>query len=465
MDSALLHGKEININSEFIMHFRIGKNQSEIKEILENKYRDFAKKSAFRCICCGSIVNLIMPLQKKFHFRHKDNESCTYSDNYDKYTAQVKKYEQGKHDIGKTLIRTYLQGQLNPLHIPVIEGYRYRSKLSIVPDLIVEFPSGVKWALDFLTGLRNNKSYTEHISNRRMIYEEHGFKSYFFIDTSWLAINEITPYTTLIEAEEQLLMNSSTDKEWKLFLNKFQPEEKEYIQNQKLISNFNVRSIAYFDINNRECTILRLIKKKYSDSDYYIVHKPTIISMEEALSVNLKYEALSLLNLNEEIAMNDFKEIILEKYHLYLASEEETRRAVNRSREGNEKAVEMNSLSTFIPPSKGSPNEIAKAYMLHNMGIKVTPEYLNKKEKELKRKRELLLNKSVVYESYIQPISGWKEIVLDNFFSFHFEQIDFNELRDLVINSEVDLISEDPKKVEYAISMYIDVIKKEIKLQ
>lgn len=34
-----------------------------------------------------------------------------------------------------------------------------------------------------------------------------------------------------------------------------------------------------------------------------------------------------------------------------------------------------------------------------------------------------------------------------------------------MIDSDVDLKSEDPKKVEYAISMYIDVIKKEIRLQ
>lgn len=155
MDAALLHGEEVNVMYELISHLQEGKSQLEVKVLLEDKYRNFSKKNAFKCLCCNSIVEIGLPRENRFYFRHQDKKDCSYSENYKTYTEQESKYERvAHHDLGKTLIRTFLEGQLKPMHIPVIDGYKYKSQLSIVPDLIIELPNGTKWALDFLTGIK-----------------------------------------------------------------------------------------------------------------------------------------------------------------------------------------------------------------------------------------------------------------------------------------------------------------------
>ncbi|MBB3908747.1 hypothetical protein [Anoxybacteroides rupiense] len=120
MESAWFHGQLVNICYEFHRLSTNGLDKKQIIQQLNHDYRLFSKKEAFTCVCCGKPVEMVLPLDRSVHFRHKDGSECSYSENYRKYKKQKEKYENIKrHELGKTILRTLLEGQLKPYGITV----------------------------------------------------------------------------------------------------------------------------------------------------------------------------------------------------------------------------------------------------------------------------------------------------------------------------------------------------------
>lgn len=124
---------------------------NEIVKSLERRYRVHSDKKVFTCICCKQPVSMVLR-KDKFHFKHI-GEGCPSSENYSHYTKQIKGEEnEQSHRLGKTMIRTYLEGQLKIHGINVQEGYSYRKTIKIIPDILLYFPNGDIWVVDYITG-------------------------------------------------------------------------------------------------------------------------------------------------------------------------------------------------------------------------------------------------------------------------------------------------------------------------
>lgn len=154
---------------------------NQIVKTLESKYRIHSDKKTFTCICCEQPVSMVLR-QDKFHFQHL-GEGCPSSENYGRYTKQIKEEEdEHPHRLGKTILRTYLEGQLKIHHVELQEGYSYRKSLKIIPDLLIYFPNGDIWVVDYITGKKQVEAYNSFIKKRKEVYENEGFKYFFFID-------------------------------------------------------------------------------------------------------------------------------------------------------------------------------------------------------------------------------------------------------------------------------------------
>ncbi|MGX1195913.1 hypothetical protein [Metabacillus sp. SLBN-84] len=479
MDTALLYDEEVNIVFELWEHQKKGHSQQEAKSVFEEKYRNFSRKKAFKCLCCGTSVKIVLPNEHLFSFSHFDKRECSYSENYRTYNQQKSKHENRKtHDLGKTLIRTFIEAQLKLFHslnLALIEGYKFKSRLGIVPDFILELPDGTIWALDFLTGLKTSKQYSDQIEKRKALYTEHGFKPFFFIDQQWLAYNEsVSPHTTLVEAEAKLLMKTRQDQEWQDEYYSIHPEEQNYIQDTMGIRHFSVVSLAYFNPVERSCTILRLVKRESGDFDYYVVGKPVTLSLERALTVDFEENLFTLHAENEGDLIKDYQEHIVTEYIQHLKDiESKKQEELERQRE-KERLEQFNHPETYHqaelePYSNGTRDykQQVTAYLLKDSGIKNLPFNLEKKEKELKDKREKLLNKSVVGESYIRsgPDRPWKDIVIRFFFPYILQRMDIDAMVKEIQGSGATFTQKQKNLIEHPIESFIDAIKKELKIR
>ncbi|TDL76119.1 hypothetical protein [Peribacillus frigoritolerans] len=486
MDTALLHGEEINIVYELVKYQRDGYSQQEIKPIFEKQYRAFSKKKAFKCLCCGTNVKIVLPNENKFSFSHFDKRECSYSENYKSYNKHKDKYEnETTHDMGKTLIRTFIEGQMKllyPLQVSLIEGYKYKARLGIVPDFIIELPDGTTWALDFLTGLKTSKQYSEHIEKRKAVYTAQGFKSFFFIDKQWLAYHKsVSPHTTLVEAEEKLLIKTRQDQKWQDEFYSIRSEERNYVQDSMGIRHFSVVSIAYFNPMDSNCTVLRLVKQESGNFDYYVVGNPLTFSIERALTVDLEENLFTLYDENEDDLIKEYQERIVTDYikHLTILEEKKKEELESQKKKDHLDQFKKNPSSfSEAPPllkqqayynegiNAGYKKQIT-AHLMKKFGIKDFPFYLEKKEDELNSKREKLLNKSVVGEAYIRNGAGptWKSIVIDHFFLFLFEKVDIDQLIATIKESGAIFTQEKRSLIEPPIKSFIEVIKKELKIK
>lgn len=52
-----------------------------------------------------------------------------------------------------------MEGQLKIHDIKIQEGYSYRKSLKIIPDLLIYFPNGNIWVVDYITGKKQIDSY------------------------------------------------------------------------------------------------------------------------------------------------------------------------------------------------------------------------------------------------------------------------------------------------------------------
>lgn len=321
LEEALLHGDVVNIEAKRIELEEQNLSRSEIRERLTTQYRAFSKKKAFTCPCCDEPVNMNLTVDdgRPFYFKHLDGKKCTYSENSKTYETQTSTHQdKKKKDIGLTVFKEILEGQLKPFRAEIERGYFYKKKLSFIPDFIVRFPfSKEVWALDYYTSISHG-SYAHNLEKRMNTYKAEGFRTFAFIDDFWLAVNAETDKGTLLIAEMQVANKGEEDKNWDQFLNQKMPDKAlQFLrtENADFRAPIDTRSIAYVNIENRSCKIVRFLElvKNNRNLTFYKLSEPTI-PLERALTLNpqqRRWQKSNGQNLRRNYFLTPSKEIFL----------------------------------------------------------------------------------------------------------------------------------------------------------
>ena len=318
--------------------------RKNIKKALEAEYRTFSRKSAFTCLCCAKPVNMNLTKEegRPFYFKHINGEECTYSENNKTYDKHNAKYEElRKKDIGLTVFREILEGQLKPFGVKIERGYLYKKKLSFIPDFILKFPfSEEVWAVDYFTSIAQgltDGSYARHIKQRMDTYKNEGFKVFSFVDDTWLAIDRGTGKGTLLSAEKHIALKNNEDDCWDKFLLDEIPKQTLYfLKNEAGYNNFiiDTKSISYVDIDNRSCKTIRFIELDKSERNFtFYKLSESNIPLDRALSLNSKQNNFLLFQLEEDEIRQAFKKSLLSRWE---KSEEEKRRTEELTRREEE---------------------------------------------------------------------------------------------------------------------------------
>ncbi|WP_423800706.1 hypothetical protein [Neobacillus sp. SAB-20_R2A] len=319
MEEALLHGNIINIEAKRQELESESFSRDDIISKLNDQYRVLSKKRAFTCRCCNESVNMNLTKEEgwPFYFKHYDGKKCSYSENSKTYEKQVSsQQDKQKKDIGLTVFREILEGQLKPIGAEIERGYFYKKKLSFIPDFIVRFPhSKERWAIDYYTSITQG-GYAQNIEKRLAAYSKEGFKAFSFIDDVWLAIDPETSKGTLLTPEMQVTRKSQEDEVWDHALNHDLPLDIQTIISEVTDLPFPVetRSIAYVDPASRSCKIIRfaVINRNNSNVTFLKLSEPTI-PLERALTLNTRQDDFLLYLDHEEELRLAFLDEIMDK--------------------------------------------------------------------------------------------------------------------------------------------------------
>lgn len=157
MEAAFLHNSIFNIESKRRELDQQHLSREEVIKWFNDNYRIFSKKNAFTCIYCNKPVNMNLTKEegRSFYFRHNDGSECNYSKNVKTYSKTIEKYEDiSKKQIGLTVFKEILMGELKPFNVQIERGFHYKKKLSFIPDFIIKFQSTEeKWAIDYFTSI------------------------------------------------------------------------------------------------------------------------------------------------------------------------------------------------------------------------------------------------------------------------------------------------------------------------
>ncbi len=251
MNVALLNHYEIDIEREGIELEEAGYERNAVIEQLYKRYRGASKKGDFRCVCCDERVKMVLSDNKVFFFSHYDKDRCSYSENHKTYKSQKSLEDAPKHRAGKAILRTYLEGTCKTNVIRMTDGYRFKSTLSYVPDFILEFPSGQRWAIDYLTGLKNDKKYANSLHKRKNTYIEHHFTPIFLFDSYWLAYAPDISHVSLVDGELLCVGQTQLDNLWTDFIRGLDQKLKDVLLNNRPF-NLQVKSMVYFAPHERK---------------------------------------------------------------------------------------------------------------------------------------------------------------------------------------------------------------------
>lgn len=468
LDSAYLHNSIFNIELKRRELEQQNLTRSEVKHWFEDNYRVFSKKSAFTCLCCNKPVNMNLTKDegRPFYFRHNDESECSYSENTRTYDKHVSKHEdKTKKDIGLTIFREILQGELKPYDVEIERGYHYKKKLSFIPDFIIKFPnSEERWAIDYFTAIDQgitSGSYARHLSKRMKTYKEEGFQHFSFVDYSWLSLLDETNKGTLLTAETYVTSKSKEDDLWDKFLEgNVQGDLLNFFMKATgaTMREFNTRNIAYVDVFNRLCTILRFIPISQHDRNItFYKLSSSEVPLSRALSMNGDQNHFVLSKENEDDKRNEFlkelteqkKQFEIEQQKLIdeqkriraeeqlIKQEEGKRRAWLKAEEAERLKQRQRVQELEDEQMEREMQEIARRAALRPIEVHpdgwnyrtkrqaqysnytyqknpAFPSYENTKDKKKKEKvRELLLTQPISGELYIDgDTKYWRKLVL-----------------------------------------------------
>lgn len=191
MEAARLHNETINLQRERNELTGKGFTSEDIHAFFEEKYRIFSReKGAFACGCCNERVVMVL-FQDKAIFRHYNAEACAGERNYTAYAAGRDRNNEKalKQAAAKEMIYQALM-EADQGYYSVQEGYLFKKELSFVPDILVSFPNGEQWTIDYMVDLRGDAAFRKKVERRLQSYKSNGFKSLFLIDREWLAISK-----------------------------------------------------------------------------------------------------------------------------------------------------------------------------------------------------------------------------------------------------------------------------------
>ncbi|MCD7034578.1 hypothetical protein LRR81_10030 [Metabacillus sp. GX 13764] len=351
MDSAYLHNSVFDIELKRRELEQQNLTRSEVKHWLEDHYRVFSKKSAFTCLCCNKPVNMNLTKDegRPFYFRHIDESECSYSENTRTYEKHVSKLENhSKKNIGLTIFKEILEGELKPYDVVIERGYHYKKKLSFIPDFIIKFPnSEERWAIDYFTAIDQgltSGSYARHLSKRMKTYKEEGFKPFSFVDYSWLSYLEETNKGTLLTAESHVTSKAREDELWDTFLHEnVRGELLEFFvtETRSNRDEFDTRNIAYVDIYNRLCTIFRFIQlSQHERTITFYKLSSSEVPLAKALTVNADQNHFVLSKENDDESRKEFLRKIIERRRMFEQEHQRLREEQERMR-AEEKRIQI----------------------------------------------------------------------------------------------------------------------------
>ncbi|MCU6793337.1 hypothetical protein OB236_14580 [Paenibacillus sp. WQ 127069] len=352
MEVAVLIDQRIEINKEWFEQLSTGASRESVVRNLEEKYRIHSNKKVIECPCCSQPVTLVLRGETP-HFRHRD--PCPSAENYERYITRIKKSEDNiTHRAGRAILRTYLEGQLKPQSIIVQDGYMCRSSLKIVPDFILTFPDGSIWAIDYITGSREDEAYNNYIQKRTETYRAAGFKPFFFIDFSWLATVPERKVVSFYKAEQQMKIQTETDVQWTAFMSEFIDVFgkafvlREYFGIQQHVferdafQSPDVYSLAYVDPGAGNAYIQRFIPVHHNKFGYH-VHR-SLISLERATSLDHLNHGFTWWDNEETEIMQQRLQILSSHYEREVAIAAEKEELKWQQQELNIEVVQQNHL-------------------------------------------------------------------------------------------------------------------------
>lgn len=449
LDSAYLHNSIFNLELKRRELEQQNLARIEVNRWFEENYRVFSKKSAFTCLCCNKTVNMNLTKDegRPFYFRHNDESECSYSTNTSTYENHISKHEvKSKKDIGLTIFKEILEGELKPYNVEIERGYLYKKKLSFIPDFIIKFPnSEQRWAIDYFTAMNQgltSGSYARHLAKRMKTYGEEGFKSFSFVDSSWLSFLEETNKGTLLTAETYVTSKAHEDNLWDTFLQQnIHGDLLDFFMKDigLATSEFTTRNIAYVDVFKRFCTIFRFIStSKHDRTITFYKLSSSEVPLTQALSVNADQNHFVLSNENEDEKRNDFlKELIERKQQVEIEKQMAQMKAQKLERQkiiqiatmledDEETVIEMQErmrLASLRPinvhPKNWDPRSKIKTKSENYIYQQFTAETRyaileDPVEKKIKEKvREILLSQPIKGELYISGDTHyWRKVIL-----------------------------------------------------
>lgn len=306
MNVALLNDYEIDIESLGMELEGQGYERNEVIKQFNKQFRLFSQKGDFQCVCCNESVEMVLSDEKVFFFRHKYKEKCSYSENHKTYKSQKGLEDAPKHKAGRAILKTYLEGTCKSNNIRLTDGYRFKSTLSYVPDFILEFSNGHRWAIDYLTGLKNDKKYANSLNKRRLTYIQHQFTPIFLFDNYWLAYEPNINYVSLVEGELLCVSQTKQDLIWTDFIKGLDLRLKYALLNNRPFS-FQVKSMAYFAPHDREIHIVRFLQEDDNLKKTRTLYKPIKVPLEKALTINHEQSDFMYTTENEDRYREEFK--------------------------------------------------------------------------------------------------------------------------------------------------------------
>ncbi|MCM3694611.1 hypothetical protein [Neobacillus niacini] len=378
MDEALLHGDLVNIEAMRIELEGENLSRIEIRRKLDDQLRAFSKKKAFTCPCCDEPVNMNLTIEegRPFYFKHLDGKKCTYSENSNTYENHVSTHQdKKKKDIGLTVFREILEGQLKPFGAEIERGYFYKKKLSFIPDFTVSFPFSKEiWAIDYYTSISEG-SYAQNLAKRMNAYKAEGFRVFAFIDDIWLAINAETNKGTLLIAELQAANKSKEDQHWDQYLTQKIPRPALQFLETRIDVTIDTKSIAYVNIESRTCKIIRFLEAEKNNRNltFYKLSEPTI-PLERALTLNNQLQNFLLYHENEEDLRLEFMESLMDKMKQAEDEVKAQQEALGKwQRENEEKQVASEKWST----------EAKDRYKPENERVRISDEQIEREMLEI----------------------------------------------------------------------------------
>lgn len=336
MEISRLLTEDIHIEDERQSLRKKGLSWAQIEDYLSGEYRAKSQKKLFSCPCCHTPTQMVLVENGVCYFKHWEVEECAGDRNYKRYRKSTDKFQSHKHRSGVALIRNEIMSILPRFGGEVLPGYVFGRDLRYIPDLIIRWPDGAIWTLDYVNGVKSTE-YQQYLCRKQSFYYENHFKSYFFFNFVDVTVNRKGNAIGLSESERGALRFQSEHRQWTSFIERkiaeFGPHV--FFHDPGIIpAESKVRSIVYVD-HELNGTLYRVIPLKNEDP-----LRPIEKDQWHLITQDMKYKLDRLFlydperheftweqSMPPEIAFHDFQ-MVLEKNRQSIIKIEQEKQAI-----------------------------------------------------------------------------------------------------------------------------------------